>query len=39
MFSLDRALKSAALPAAIGEAFDAIRHDLEAAGFHTRSHA
>jgi hypothetical protein len=39
MFSLDRALKSASLPPAIGEAFDAVRHDLEAAGFQTRSHA
>ena len=39
MFSLDRALKAAALPPAIAEAFDAIRKDLEAAGFHTRSHA
>jgi hypothetical protein len=39
MFSLDRALKSAALPGDIGEAFDAVRHDLEAAGFQTRSHA
>jgi hypothetical protein len=38
MFSLDRALKSAALPAEVGEAFTAIRQDLEAAGFQTRSH-
>ena len=33
MFSLDRALKTASLPPAVGEAFDAVRHDLEAAGF------
>ena len=39
MFSLDRALKSATLPAAVAETFDAVRQDLEAAGFHTRSHA
>jgi hypothetical protein len=39
MFSLDRALKTAGLPDPITEAFAAVRHDLEAAGFQTRSHA
>ncbi len=39
MFSLDRALKSAGLPAEVTDAFVVVRHDLEAAGFQTRSHA
>jgi len=39
MFSLDRGLKAAGLAESITEAFEAVRHDLEAAGFHTRSHA
>jgi hypothetical protein len=39
MFSLDRALKAASAPADIVVTFDAIRADLEAAGFSTRSHA
>jgi hypothetical protein len=39
MFSLDRALKTADLPAEVTAAFADVRHDLEAAGFATRSHA
>jgi hypothetical protein len=38
MFSLDRGLKTAGLPAEMTAAFDEVRHDLEAAGFQTRSH-
>jgi hypothetical protein len=38
MFSLDRALKGVDLPPAVGETFEALRRELEAAGFVTRSH-
>jgi hypothetical protein len=38
MFGLDRALKHAELPASIGETFEALRRELDAAGFVTRSH-
>jgi hypothetical protein len=38
MYSLDRLLKSASLPAALTETFEQVRHELEAAGFATRSH-
>jgi hypothetical protein len=39
MHSVERLIKSAGGDAAVSEAFDAVRHALEAAGFHTRSHA
>jgi hypothetical protein len=39
MYSLDRALKTTDVPAEVTDAFAQIRLDLEAAGFHTRSHA
>jgi hypothetical protein len=38
MYSLDRALKQHEAPAEILATFDAVRADLEAAGFSTRSH-
>lgn len=38
MFSLDRALKGADMPDPLRATFEALRRDLEAAGFSTRSH-
>jgi hypothetical protein len=38
MFSVDRLLKSAGDDPGLRSAFDDIRHALETAGFHTRSH-
>lgn len=38
MFSVERLLKQNS-DAGCQTAFDAVRHELEAAGFHTRSHA
>ena len=38
-YSVDRLLKATGDDPAAREAFEALRHDLEAAGFHTRSHA
>jgi hypothetical protein len=40
MFNVDRALTKGAVPvpAEAGSLFAEVRHDLEAAGFHTRSH-
>ncbi|HEX5473086.1 MAG TPA: hypothetical protein VFX12_00380 [Vicinamibacterales bacterium] len=40
MYNVDRLLSPMAgsLPAESGQMFDDIRHHLEAAGFHTRSH-
>ena len=38
MYSLDRILKQAALPDELTKTFDQVRHELEAAGFSTRSH-
>jgi hypothetical protein len=39
MHNVERLLKAAPAPGAAAEAFDDLRHALEAAGFHTRSHA
>jgi hypothetical protein len=38
MFTVDRLLRVGGDDPACRAAFDALRHDLEAAGFHTRSH-
>jgi hypothetical protein len=38
MYNVDRLLKSAGAPDATSSAFERLRHELEAAGFHTRSH-
>ena len=38
MYSLDRILKQAALPDELTKTFGQVRHELEAAGFSTRSH-
>jgi hypothetical protein len=38
MFSLDRLLKTSGLPPDVLATFDEVRHELEAAGFATRSH-
>lgn len=38
MFNVDRLLKQYELPAGAQEAFASVRRELEAAGFHTRSH-
>ncbi len=38
MYSVERLLRTAGDPRA-QQAFEAVRHELEAAGFHTRSHA
>ena len=38
MFSVERLLRTTAEPA-VQTAFEDVRHELEAAGFHTRSHA
>ncbi len=38
MYSLDRLLKTAGLPAELTTTFERVRHELEAAGFSTRSH-
>lgn len=39
MYAVDRMIASAGDPAGIRRAFDELRHALEDAGFHTRSHA
>jgi hypothetical protein len=39
MYSVDRLLRTAGDDPSLRTAFDDIRHALEAAGFHTRSHA
>lgn len=39
MHAVDRGLRSDAVPAGAKQAFDELRHALETAGFHTRSHA
>jgi hypothetical protein len=39
MYSVDRLIKVAGDPADTRRIFDELRHELEAAGFHTRSHA
>lgn len=39
MYAVDRLIKSAGDPADIRRVFDELRHSLESAGFHTRSHA
>jgi hypothetical protein len=39
MYNVDRAIHGAGDPAAIRAAFEDVRHALETAGFHTRSHA
>jgi hypothetical protein len=39
MHSVDRMVKLAGEPADTRRIFDELRHELEAAGFHTRSHA
>jgi hypothetical protein len=39
MHNVERMLKAVSAPAAATAAFDDLRHTLEAAGFHTRSHA
>ena len=39
MHNVERLLKAAITPGPATEAFDDLRHALEAAGFHTRSHA
>ena len=38
MYTVDRLLRLGGDDRACREAFDALRHELEAAGFHTRSH-
>ena len=38
MYGVDRLLRLGGDDRACREAFDALRHELEAAGFHTRSH-
>ena len=38
MFTVDRLLKSTSAPQCL-PLFEAVRHELETAGFHTRSHA
>jgi hypothetical protein len=38
MFTVDRLLRSSGDPPECRQAFDALRRELEAAGFHTRSH-
>ena len=39
MYSVDRLIRLNGDEAATREAFEAVRHEVEAAGFHTRSHA
>jgi hypothetical protein len=39
MFNVDRLLSRIEVPAEIRATFGDIRHELEAAGFHTRSHS
>jgi hypothetical protein len=39
MYAVDRMIKSAGDPPEVRSVFDELRHTLEAAGFHTRSHA
>ncbi|HET9369320.1 MAG TPA: hypothetical protein VFO19_03705 [Vicinamibacterales bacterium] len=39
MHNVERLLKAVSAPAPATQAFDDLRHTLEAAGFHTRSHA
>jgi hypothetical protein len=39
MFTVDRLLAQAGARPDVRAAFDALRHELEAAGFHTRSHS
>ncbi len=39
MYAVDRLIKSAGDPPDVRRVFDELRHSLEAAGFHTRSHA
>jgi len=39
MYNVDRAIHGAGDPTNIRAAFEDVRHALEAAGFHTRSHA
>ena len=39
MHSVDRLLKAVSAPAPAAQAFEDLRHALEAAGFQTRSHA
>jgi hypothetical protein len=38
-YAVDRLLRSTGEEAAARQTFEELRHDLEAAGFHTRSHA
>ena len=38
-FSVDRLLRSSGDESTARQAFEDLRHELEAAGFHTRSHA
>lgn len=38
MFNVDRLLKAGGVPASMSAAFEDLRHELETAGFHTRSH-
>jgi hypothetical protein len=39
MYNVDRAIHAAGDPANIRAAFEDVRHAVETAGFHTRSHA
>ena len=39
MYAVDRLIKSVDDPADLRRVFDELRHTLESAGFHTRSHA
>jgi hypothetical protein len=38
MFNVDRLMKAAGVSAAMAALFEELRHELETAGFHTRSH-
>lgn len=39
MYNVDHAIKGIGDPANLRQIFEALRHTLETAGFHTRSHA
>ena len=39
MYNVERGIYAAGTPAAVQQAFDEVRHALETAGFHTRSHS
>jgi hypothetical protein len=39
MYNVDRLMRAAAENPELAEAFSRVRHELELAGFHTRSHA